>query len=77
MPSKAILRKRPSHCIGDMVGTVQLPILDEIDVIGVGDFVRIGHNEVSVGHPDAINEVLKSHMDKVYLHKFINGHTRY
>ncbi|TVY54619.1 Cytochrome P450 monooxygenase [Lachnellula cervina] len=29
-----------------------------------GDFVRIGYNEVSIGHPDAINEVLKSQMNK-------------
>ncbi|TVY84274.1 Cytochrome P450 monooxygenase [Lachnellula suecica] len=29
-----------------------------------GDFVRIGYNEVSVGHPDAIAEVLKSQMNK-------------
>ncbi|RDW82882.1 cytochrome P450-5 [Coleophoma crateriformis] len=29
-----------------------------------GDFIRIGYNEVSVGHPDAINEVLKSQMNK-------------
>ncbi|PMD32987.1 cytochrome P450 [Hyaloscypha variabilis F] len=29
-----------------------------------GDFVRIGYNEVSIGHPDAITEVLKSQMNK-------------
>ncbi|CZR70299.1 uncharacterized protein PAC_20202 [Phialocephala subalpina] len=29
-----------------------------------GDFVRIGFNEVSIGHPNAINEVLKSQMNK-------------
>ncbi|KAH8648146.1 cytochrome P450 [Tricladium varicosporioides] len=29
-----------------------------------GDFIRIAYNEVSVGHPDAISEVLKSQMNK-------------
>jgi hypothetical protein len=37
--------------------------------MGAGDFVRIGYNEVSIGHPDAIAEVLKTQMNKVCLHK--------
>lgn len=39
----------------------------ETDSCPSGDFVRIAHNEVSVAHPDAIRDVLKSHMDKVDL----------
>lgn len=37
----------------------------DTDWLCLGDFVRIGYNEVSVGHPDAVNDVLRSQMDKV------------
>jgi hypothetical protein len=50
-----------------MVSIAQSAASLNIDVIGVGDFVRIGFNEVSISHPDAITEVLKSHMNKVPL----------
>lgn len=30
-----------------------------------GKFVRISHNEVSISDPDAVREVLQTHMDKV------------
>ena len=43
-------------------------------MIGVGDFVRVGYNEVSIGHPDAVTEVLKSQMNKVYLRKIVFDH---
>jgi len=36
-----------------------------------GDFVRIAYNEVSVGHPVAIDAILKSEMNKVGLEEFL------
>jgi hypothetical protein len=46
-------------------------------VTNVGDLVRIGYNEVSIGHPDAINEVLKSQMNKVSPNRIISDQVPY
>jgi hypothetical protein len=71
---EATIAEHKKHGMESEQASYRTPILTR-----EGDFVRIGYNEVSIGHPDAITEVLKSQMNKVCLSQtlsFYHDHAR-